>query len=106
MNNNSNNSINNNNKNLYAHRNSIRMYTRTYIFDPNERAKLRNVVVDMFGSACVFIYRQIRQVWSPVGCENHDRDEKRSHDLFPLAEVNTTVTRIKFGLPVANCDFK
>jgi len=68
----------NNNKNRYAHQNTIIQFVcpRTYIFDPNERANVRNVVVGMFGSACVFIYRQIRPVRSPVGCENYDRNER------------------------------
>lgn len=50
---------------------------RTYIFDPNERANVRNVVVGIFGSTCVFIYRQIRQVRSAIGCEKHYRDENK-----------------------------
>ena len=76
------------------------------IFDPNERANVRNVVVGMLGSACAFIYRQIRPVRSPVlGCEKHDRDEmnERPRDVFPLTEVNTT-NRIALkivGVPVA-----
>jgi hypothetical protein len=83
----------------------INSYRRTYIFDPNERANVRNVVAGMLGSACVFIYRQIRPVRSSVRCENHERDEmnERSRDLFPLTEVNTTIRfALKIvGVPVA-----
>lgn len=80
---------------------------RTYIFDPNERANVRNVVDDMFGSTCVFIYRQIGPVSSRMRETLSRWKYERSRDLFPLTEVKTTRIALKIvSVPVVNAIYK
>lgn len=62
--------------NSWSSKYQIKLMCRpTYIFDPNERANVRNVVVGIFGSAYVVINRQIH-FRSAVWCESDGRDEQ------------------------------